>query len=277
MKTRSGFRQFAKRQWGTIAVGLALVFPSGAAHGDIYLDMLKTRTDTFTNVTVYGRSKTDIFIRHARGIGNIKLDSLDPETIARLNSAGANGDGQDASAGASAGADTVSTAQAAGAKASAYLADVNGQLHQQLAALSVLKALSPPGPVVLAIILGGFLVVYLLMCYCLKLICLKTGNHPGFLIWLPVLQMLPLLRAASMSAWCLLGLFVPVVNLIIQIVWCFKIVQARRKSVWVAIGLLLPITNLISILYLAFSDGNDEESSATERVAVSGAPLAVEA
>jgi len=259
-----------------MVLGLALAFEA-AALGDIHLDMLKTRTDTFTNVTVYGRSKTDIFIRHARGIGNIKLDSLDPEIIAQLNSTGTDGDAKTSSDSKSSESEIVSSAHAAGAKASAYVASMNGQLHEQLASLAVLKTMKPPGPEVLAVILGVFLVLYLFTCYCLKLICVKTGNDPGFLIWLPILQMIPLLRAASMSGWCFLGLFVPVVNLIIQIVWCFKIVEARRKSVWVAIGLLLPVTNLISMLYLAFSDGDSDRSSDTERVAVTGAPLLLEA
>ena len=52
---------------------------------------------------------------------------------------------------------------------------------------------------------------------------------------------------------------IPLVNLIVQIVWCFKIVQKRGKHFLVAIALLLPVTNFFAILYLAFSNGEAED------------------
>jgi hypothetical protein len=260
-----------------VAVGLALTAEPGALYGDVHLDMLKTRTDCFTNVTVYGRSQTDIFIRHSRGIANVKIENLNPETIARLNSGGAPSAASDDAANAkengSPSAETAATVSTSSSK-------VDAQLRQQvMAGLAALKNLSVVriSPVVVGLILGGLFVVYLFVCYCLKLICQKTGHEPGILIWLPILQMLPLFRAAGMPGWWLLGLFVPVVNLVVQIVWCFKIVRARGKSVWAAIGLLLPVTNLASLLYLAFSDGKSEDSSGYQKVALAPGPLPVEA
>src|SRR6267378_1299188 len=47
--------------------------------------------------------------------------------------------------------------------------------------------------------LGGILLIHLLFCYCCLLICQKAGQEPGMLIWLPILQVFPLLRAARMS------------------------------------------------------------------------------
>ena len=46
---------------------------------------------------------------------------------------------------------------------------------------------------------GGLLVLYLLFCFCGKLICEKTGNKAGFLMWVLILQWIPLLIAAGMS------------------------------------------------------------------------------
>jgi hypothetical protein len=127
----------------------------------------------------------------------------------------------------------------------------------------------PPLPqfptAVIAGVLGALLACHLFFCYCCKLIVRKTANEAGFLIWLPVLQLFPLLRAAGMSGWWFILWMLPGLNLLASIVWCFKIVSARGKGVVWAILLLLPFTNLIAFLYLAFSDGDDESSASTAR------------
>jgi hypothetical protein len=262
------------------AVGLALTLGLTALRGEVHLDVLKTRTDSFTNVTVYSRSQTDIFIRHSRGIANVKLENLNPETIARLNSGNAPGETGTPAKPAGGAKESETPSNGTNTTASISYSKLNAQMRQQMmsgvAALSALSAVRV-SPAVVAMVLGVLLAAYLFVCYCLKLICQKTGNEPGILIWLPILQMFPLLRAAGMSGWWFVGFLVPVVNLVAQIVWCFKIVKARGKSVWAAIGLLLPVTNLVALLYLAFSDGNDGESSGNRRVAVTGSPLPAEA
>lgn len=275
MKTTSKVSRFLKRQWGMVAVGLALTAAPGALYADIHLDMLKTRTDVFVNVTVYSHSKTDFFIRHDRGIANIKIANLDPETITLLTTGNAPSKASASAKPATVTKENESPSAEAAATVAGLTSKLDAQLRQQMmSSLTALKALSavPVNPTVVGLVLGVLFVAYLFVCYCLKLICLKTSNDPGILIWLPVFQMIPLLRAAGMSGWWFLSLFVPVVNLIVQIVWCFKIVQARGKSVFAAIGLLLPVTNLLSLLYLAFSDGNGAESSGNQRVSIAGAP-----
>jgi hypothetical protein len=47
---------------------------------------------------------------------------------------------------------------------------------------------------------------------------------------------------------------IPVLNLVAQVVWSFKIVKARGKGAVVAILLVLPLTNLLAFMYLAFSE-----------------------
>jgi hypothetical protein len=102
---------------------------------------------------------------------------------------------------------------------------------------------------------GILLFVYLFFCYCCKLICEKAGGEPGVLVWLPLVQIFPMLRAARMPAMWFVGLLVPILNLVVSVLWCFKIAKARGKGVWVGIFLLLPVTNLLAFLYLAFSNG----------------------
>jgi hypothetical protein len=272
--------RFGTRHSWLIAVGMALTVGTNAVFGDVHLDMLKTRTDSFTNVTVFNRSKTDIFIQHARGMASVKFSELDAETLALLSQSGYC-DKMTASTKSSAAASTSASEKAAGAGVAAGMvstSNLNAQFREKV--MPSMNRLLAAVPVrlnsqLVSTIISALLIAYLFGCYCLKLICAKAGSEPGVLIWLPVLQLFPLLRAARMSGWWFVAWLLPVVNLIAQIVWCFKIVQARGKSVWVAIGLLLPITNLFSLLYLAFSGGGGEEP--TRKVLMTGPPLLAEA
>ena len=77
---------------------------------------------------------------------------------------------------------------------------------------------------------------------------------PGVLIWIPILQIVPMLQAAKMPVWMIVLFLVPLVNLIIGIMMWVKICQARGKSGWLVILLFVPIVNLIFVSYLAFSE-----------------------
>ena len=141
---------------------------------------------------------------------------------------------------------------------------------------------------VLALI--GGVVLYLFVCLCFGLICAKAGKPSPWLVWIPILQIFPLIRAARMSpVWfvlMLLYLLLPVVllwvggggnlsgqilgpygiifallsllNLIGWIIWSFKICCARGKNMLLGIFLLLPLTNLLALIYLAFSKSEGE-------------------
>ena len=224
------------------------------------LDVLRTKTTVYTNVTITTKATNYLFIVHSAGMASIKVSDLTLETKQELGYA------------PKPGASTSTNAASAWAKRE--LAKINGpqvtafkkQVEQQLRPES--RAKMPlarwAGPALPFVVLGLFLLIYLFYCYCLMLICRKAGHPPGVLVWLPVLQTIPLLRAAGMSLWWLLAFLVPLLNLVPSILWPFKITKARGKSVWVAILLLLPITNIFAFLYLAFSSGigaeEDEES-----------------
>lgn len=95
---------------------------------------------------------------------------------------------------------------------------------------------------------------YLFYCYCCKRICEKAGHNPGVLIWIPIVNIIPLLRVAGMAEWMILLFFVPLVNLVIAIMMWAKICQARGKSPWLVIMIFIPILNLVFLPYLAFSE-----------------------
>ena len=133
-------------------------------------------------------------------------------------------------------------------------------------------------------LIGG-VVFYLFLCLCFGLICAKAGKPSPWLVWIPILQIFPLIRAARMSpVWFILALlslllpivlhkfapggnlqekifgpygiiFIPLslVNLIGWVIWSFKICKARGKNPALGVLLLLPVTNLLTLIYLAFS------------------------
>src|SRR5690349_6283617 len=49
-----------------------VVFVAPSLAGDV-LPVLKTRTETFANVTLINRTATHAFVQHSRGVANIKL------------------------------------------------------------------------------------------------------------------------------------------------------------------------------------------------------------
>jgi hypothetical protein len=221
----------------------------GPLHADQFLPVLETGTGVYSNVTVTLKTERSIHIRHDGGIVNVELDDLDAEVKVALgypvdrSEMAENGEGPRALTGEWMNAfQRVRGASGGGARTSFELpVTVNPVL-------------------IWAVLLIGLL-FHLFFSYCGRLICSKAGSEPSFLIWLPVLQIFPMFRAAGMSGWWFLGLFVPVLNLVVQILWCIKIVNVRGKHVIWAILLILPLVNLLAFLYLAFS--SDEASAAS--------------
>ncbi len=214
-------------------------------------DLLQIGTRTYTNVTVTTKAKSYIFIVHAGGMTSIKTAELPLAVLEQLGYAAA-------------GRPKPATNTPA-AWVKREFAKVNVPAFKQLDQkwggkpsweLSAMNLLTSKG---VFVILGIALLLYLFHCYCCMLICHKTGNPPGVLVWLPILKLFPLLRAAGMSAWWFLAYCVPVANIVAQILWCLNIAKARTKGVWVGVLLLLPITNLFAFLYLAFSNGAPAE------------------
>ena len=103
---------------------------------------------------------------------------------------------------------------------------------------------------------GGLFVLWLIGCACLHTICKKAGNEPGVLIWLPFVQLFPMLDAADMSPLWVLGAPFGLTH----IVWCFKIAKARGKSIFTGLCLLFPLTSVFAFLYLTFSGGGGGSS-----------------
>jgi hypothetical protein len=243
------------------ALAALLLRLGAAAAEEQHLDTLQIGTVTYSNVTVTTKTKDYIFILHSTGMKNLKVAQLTPEEREAL-------DMGPAKPKPSTNAATVWARQTLGkVEVPLPLKAMETQIQQQfgmngkspaeqLRALFNLK--------VIGIICGILLLLHLSFSYCCMLICKKAGSEPGFLVWLPILQAFPMLRAATMSGWWFLANFIPVLNIVGQILWIFKIVQARGKSAWVAVMMLLPVTNFFAFLYLAFSNGVKKEERKIE-------------
>ena len=110
------------------------------------------------------------------------------------------------------------------------------------------------GLIVLLFVLAISLAFYVFYSYCFMRICKKTGHEPGALVWIPLVQFIPLLRVAGWPAWYLLSIFLPPVFVVVHIWMWVKICQARGKSGWMVLMLLVPVVNLVFVPYLAFSE-----------------------
>jgi len=200
----------------------------------------------YTNVTVTTKAKNYIFIHHSTGMENIKVADLPEEIRNELGYIPEMSKKEKASAWAK---NKLGDLRIGNVK----VADLVQEKWQQQFATAFEKVRTLDSKLCGAF-LGGILLIHLLFCYCCLLICQKAGQEPGMLIWLPILQVFPLLRAARMSAgWAFASLLI-VPGLIAPIVWCFKIAKARHKSPLIGFLLLLPLVNFFTFLYLAFAD-----------------------
>ena len=110
---------------------------------------------------------------------------------------------------------------------------------------------SSGSPVFLLFALVCSLAIYVFYCYCLKRIVEKCGEEPGAIIWIPILQMIPLFRIAKMNPWLVLLTLVPVVNLIVVImVWINVLKVLGRDPIMVLVVIFL---GFIYIPYLGLS------------------------
>ena len=227
-----------------LSIFCSLVAPGqGFSATEEFFKVLQIGTHTYRNVTVTTKAKEYVFILHSGGMGNIKVADLPADLREQLGY------------GKSAKQKSVAAKAEVWARQSVPGQAIERSFRQAMNGKNITEHLrARVGPQWMIAAIGAGLIFYIFYCYCAMLICQKTGNPPGVLVWLPFVQLIPMLRAARMSPLWFVALMVPVVNLIAHFVWSVKIVKARSKPTWVALVLLLPLTNILAFLYLAFSD-----------------------
>jgi len=264
--------------WGSSLLLLLLLLSSkvAAKSGDLIMGkeeqtfpVLQTKTGAYTNVTVTKKTKEWIFIIHSAGVCNLKVSDLPTDARVTL---GYEAPPKSSAAGNEGGVTTAETS-AAESTSKSKLPHIDLAGMKQFAAEwrqhrkekeSEIKAFVAANAVIVCVILGGVLLLHILVSSLFWMICRKTHNSPGPLVWVPILQLIPLLRAANMPRAWFFAFFVPIINVIPAVVFCFKIVKSRGKSFWISILLLLPVTSWIAMLYLAFSSSAPVEMARTE-------------
>jgi hypothetical protein len=234
------------------------LMPDSARAVDPTFDLIQTKTGVYSNVTVTTQNKDYIVIQHARGLTSIKVSELPHE----LNQALGYGPVKGTQPGSS-----VITARARSLVAAIPSANIEAAWSKHAPAGSPTLKLNTK---FIIAALGVFAALYLFFCYCGSLICQKAGKPAGILMWLPIVQYIPLLRAAKMSPLWLLAMFVPLLNIIVHIMWSFKIAGVRGQGIFTAIFLILP-TYPLAFMYLAFASGSSSnENLPPRKVALSG-------
>ena len=231
------------------AVWLALLlFPHVGAAVDETFALVETKTGVYSNVTVTTKSKDYIVIQHAAGLTSLKVAELPSEVQEQLGFVAAKPK-------MNLGSLTVT------AKARA-LVDAIPATKIEEAWTKYAPAGTPPlklNASLLGIALGIVAVCYFGFCLCGAMICQKLVRPAGILMWIPIVQYVPLLRAAKMSPLWLLGMFVPLLNIWAHILWSFRIAGARGKGFGTALLLILP-TYPLAFIYLALAGNGDTQS-----------------
>ena len=214
-------------------------------------DVLQIGATTYRNVTVTTKSKNYVFLLHSQGMTNIKVADLPLNVLIKL------GYPDPAAAPAKTSASSAWASQTLSKIDVPQMKQCEQRLKDWSADGIAKTGLNLPALNERNIFIGALalLAFFLFHSYCCFLICAKAGSKPGVLVWLPFLQLLPLLKAASLSPWWILGFLIPGINLIAQVLLCIKLTQARGKSFLVALFLIFPLSSPFAAMYLAFSGG----------------------
>jgi hypothetical protein len=220
--------------------------------------LLQIGTITYTNVTVTTKARKYIFVLHSTGMANIRVVDLPPEVKRALGYE----DLEKKEEAKKAVVSTWARQTIARFETPQVMAlERNIQSRVQAHNPEEIKAYVSAHRNTIIAVLGSLGVIYLVLCYCWMLICKKAGSQPGLLIWLPLLQVFPILRAAGMSPLWFLVIIIPILNFIPLIVLSFRLAKARQKSRFVGFLLAFPVTTLFVLFYLAFSSGARVEAA----------------
>ena len=227
--------------------------------------VLQTRAGAYTNVTVTKKTKDWIFILHSAGVCNVKVSDLPDDALITLGYEKPPDPKADAAKSSST---NQQLAQLTHIKFDEVKQFATGWRQDSKAQMAQVRAFMAANPMAVGIVLGSWAVSYIFFASCFWCICRKTHIAPGPLVWVPILWLIPLLRAANMPRVWFFAFFIPGINLIASIVFAIKLVKSRGKNPWLAVPLLLPPITLLVFLYLAFSESAPVEMESNELLAL---------
>ena len=231
----------SRRCWYVLALWLAagLVRAFGA---DEYFPTLTIGGNSFSNVTIISRSATHVSFKHSGGFASVKVSALPAADQTKVGYTPP-----------PAPKTNVETAEDYIKPYLKWLEDPRLQKLIEEAQAEVNRIITENDKVIIYPAVGGVACIYFLFCLAVVKICKKTTVRPGLSAWVPGFQFISLFKAAGMSPWSYLLLYIPPVNLIVMIMWCFKICRTRQKSSALGFLLLIPVMNILAFFYLAFS------------------------
>jgi hypothetical protein len=225
---------------------------------------------TYSNVTIENVTDKTLTFTHARGVGSLNPQKLTAHERQALGLQTETLKEQKAEV-----IESKTTTSAWNIKGRAGMPD------------SISKFAQMAGAIALGIVIA-VVAFYLFTCLCLLRICNKTDHPAPLLVWIPLLQIFAIYRAAEMSSFWFKALVVDILvrfsiaglaisgvvardnnaldgflifySLVLTIVhvigwcvWCFKICIAREKNPLLGLFVLFPITQPPALAYLAFS------------------------
>lgn len=99
------------------------------------------------------------------------------------------------------------------------------------------------------------LISYLFSSYCFWKIYQKLGESDAWFAWVPFLAQWKMYQAGGKSPWWLIGLFIPIVNVIaviILIMAMVNIVKRLGKNPWLILLMIIPLLNFWVLYHFAF-------------------------
>ncbi len=114
-------------------------------------------------------------------------------------------------------------------------------------------------PIAIALWIAGY--VYLALA--LSTLARKTNTARAWWAWIPILNVVLVLRIARKPVWWIVLLLIPVVNIVLAALIWKSVAKVRQKSGWWGAVAIVPVVNLIVPGYLAWSAFDREERSRT--------------
>ena len=97
------------------------------------------------------------------------------------------------------------------------------------------------------------LLAYVYVALALMALARKTSTAHAWWAWIPILNIVLMLRIARRPVWWIVLLLIPVVNIVIAALIWMGIAQNRQKSGWWGVVAIVPVVNLVVPGYLAWS------------------------
>lgn len=129
-----------------------------------------------------------------------------------------------------------------------------GLLAQQFHQQQFHRLGDEPHPVSLLLILAVALVVHLVVAYPLFRIADRTRVGPPIFAFIPILNVLLMIKVADVSILWVLALFVPLLNLVaVAVIW-MGISKRCGKEPFLGLAIFVPVIGFFFPWYLAFAD-----------------------